>query len=373
MSSSAKILRFPVRSDSGCLSPKEAELAARDFLAGEISDRTDESRRQCLGNADVMLSLCSLLRRNRDLAPEVVFEHTRDIYQWVSRPDSELGLFDERDYFLGELALIAGGVCRQLGRREESFLWLDRSEAGFRHTLNPAPGLANVAYARLALRFEMGRYSDVLELSPSLEASFGKLRMGVEAAKCRLLLASTLKIVGEHSRAIELLEVLPDDPVLSDEPFLRARILGELGDLQQLRGEYSLASIAFQTALLQLEGRETSAAGADLKIYLGAAYRSLGSLAKARDAYRAGLREYESLGMRSLVAYSHLLVAEVLLEMKRDREGEWEILAALPAIDEMKMVPEGFAALALLRESVARRKTDRSALHQLRNQLQSNT
>jgi hypothetical protein len=77
--------------------------------------------------------------------------------------------------------------------------------------------------------------------------------------------------------------------------------------------------------------------------------------------------------MRSLVAYSHLLVAEVLLEMKRDREGEWEILAALPAIDEMKMVPEGFAALALLRESVARRKTDRSALHQLRNQLQSNT
>jgi tetratricopeptide (TPR) repeat protein len=211
----------------------------------------------------------------------------------------------------------------------------------------------------------------VLELSPSLEASFRKLRMGVEAAKCRLLLATTLKVVGEHSRAMELLEPLPKDPVLSDEPFLRARIFGELGDLQQLRGDYTLASAAFQAALLQLEGKETSAAGADLKIYLGATYRSLGSLSQARDAYRAGLLDYESLGMRSLVAYVHLLVAEVLLEMKRDREAEWEILAALPAIDEMKMVPEGFAALALLRESVVRRNTDRSALQQLRDRVQT--
>jgi hypothetical protein len=59
--------------------------------------------------------------------------------------------------------------------------------------------------------------------------------------------------------------------------------------------------------------------------------------------------------------------------MKRDREAEWEILAALPAIDEMKMVPEGFAAIALLRESVARRRTNLPALQELRAHLESCT
>ena len=32
----------------------------------------------------------------------------------------EIGLFDERDYFLGETALLAGTACRQLSRREEA-------------------------------------------------------------------------------------------------------------------------------------------------------------------------------------------------------------------------------------------------------------
>jgi hypothetical protein len=65
------------------------------------------------------------------------------------------------------------------------------------------------------------------------------------------------------------------------------------------------------------------------------------------------------------------VVAEILLEMCREREAEWEILAALPAIDEIRMVPEALAAVALLRESVARRKTDSSALRQLRSRLEA--
>ena len=38
---------------------------------------------------------------------------------------------------------------------------------------------------------------------------------------------------------------------------------------------------------------------------------------------------------------------------------------------EEKMAPEGFAAVALLRESVRRRKTDPNALRELREHLQS--
>lgn len=373
MNLSAKILPFPTRSGNAWLSPKQAELAAVDFLGIPIEERSNEDRQGSLGSPDVLLAICLVLKRNRDLAPGVVLREAVDIYRWISRPDCVLGLFDERDYFLGETALIAGGVCRQLGGREDAFLWLDRAEAGFRHTMNPAPGLSNVAYARLALRFEMGRYQDVMELAPSLEASFAKLRMEVEAAKCRLLLGTTLKIAGQHSRALELLDRLHEAPALESDPYLRARILAEVGDLQQLHGDYALAMTAFRDASSLLEGRQLSQAGADLKLNMGATYKALGSLGLAEESYRAAQRDYAKLEMRALVAYTHLLIAETLLEMKRDREAEWEILAALPAIDEMKMVPEGFAAVALLRESVRRRQTDPLALQQLRAKVQGNT
>lgn len=367
MSHSAKILQFPSRSGVVWLSPREAELAARDFLAVSGDDRSDEHRQRFLCSPDILLSICSLLRGD---VPAVVEREAEDIYRWISQPGCDLGLFDERDYFLGETALLAGAACRFLGKREEAFLWLDRAESGFRHTMNPAPGLANVAYARLALRFEMGRYQDVLELIPSLEDSFRKLRMDIEAAKCRLLLAMTLKQTGDHATATGLLDQLHGQATLQADPSLRARVLVELGDLRQLEGQFNQAMEAFQEALPLLP--EASPARADLKLYVGGVYKALGSLESAEAAFRDAQRDYQALGMRVLVSYMHVVIAETLLEARREREAEWEILAALPAIQEMKMVPEGFAAVALLRESVRRRKTDPAALHQVRKYLQAN-
>src|SRR5206468_8751350 len=125
------------------LSPRDAEVAARQFLATPVAGRSGEERRRFLCSPDILLAICSQLRRKWDSAPSAVESDAADIYQWISRPDCELGLFDERDYFLGETALLAGTACRHLGKREEAFLWFDRAEAGFRHTMNPAPGLSN--------------------------------------------------------------------------------------------------------------------------------------------------------------------------------------------------------------------------------------
>src|SRR4029453_15773252 len=190
MSLSSNVLqfRFPRSSDAMPLSPKAAEQAARDFLSIPIGDRSDEDRDRSLGNSDIVMGISGVLGEWRDSAPSVVAEEAADAYRWISQPGCHLGLFDERDYFIGQAALLAVIATRHIVRREEAFLWLDRAEAGFRHTLNPAPGLANVAYARLALRFEMGRYQDVRELAPSLESSFRKLQMHGESVKCRLLL-----------------------------------------------------------------------------------------------------------------------------------------------------------------------------------------
>jgi tetratricopeptide (TPR) repeat protein len=181
----------------------------------------------------------------------------------------------------------------------------------------------------------------------------------------------TLKQCGENATAIDMLEQVRSGPELKSEPFLQARLLTELGDLHQLQGDFSLALPAFQDALNLLRDKATSLAGADLKLYVGGVHRALGSLGEAKDAYREAQSDYAALGMRHLVAYTHLVVAEVLLEMKREREAEWEILAALPAIDEIKMVPEAFAALALLRESVGQRNTNLTALKDLRARLEA--
>jgi len=301
----------------------------------------------------------------------MVAAETADIYQWIARPICDLGLFDERDYFLGQTALLAGIAARHLGNREEGFLWLDRAEAGFRHTMNPAPGLANVAYARLALRFEMGRYQDVLELAPSLEASFTKLGMHVEGAKCRFLVGVTLKIAGEHGSAARVLSPLADLPALDTDSSLRARVLAEIGDLQQLEGQFELALSSFKRAFSLVSGLALSAVQPTLKMYIGGVYKALGRFGEAVEAFRASQRDFAELEMRPYVAYLHLVIAESLLEAKRDRQAEWEILAALPTIEESQMVPEGLAAVSLLRESVRHQKTDSSALQRVRELLQA--
>jgi len=128
---------------------------------------------------------------------------------------------------------------------------------------------------------------------------------------------------------------------------------------------------AFQTALGLLADRPVCPARADLKLYVGGVHRALGSLGEAELAFRSAQSDYSFLEMSGQVAYTHLVIAETLLEMRREREAEWEILAALPAIDEIQMVPEALAAASLLRESVHRRQTDPKALQALRGHLQA--
>jgi tetratricopeptide (TPR) repeat protein len=373
MSLSSNVLQFRLSrsSDAMPLSAEAAERAARDFLSIPIGNRSDEDRDRSLGNSDIVMGICGLLGKWKDSAPSVVAAEAADAYRWISQPDCNLGLFDERDYFLGQAALLAGIATRHLGRREEAFLWLDRAEAGFRHTLNPAPGLANVAYARLALRFEMGRYQDVLELTPSLEASFRKLRMGTEAAKCRLLLAMALKQTGQNPQALDALAGLEEQVSAIGDRALQARILAEVGDLHQLEGQLDLAVFALRKALNILQSHDRSAARADLQLFVGGVLRAKGALGEAEAAFREARSEYLALEMRPQTAYMSLVIAEVLIVLGREREAEWEIRTALPAIDEIRMVPEAIAAVALLRESASRKKTDLSALRELRTRLKT--
>jgi hypothetical protein len=69
--------------------------------------------------------------------------------------------------------------------------------------------------------------------------------------------------------------------------------------------------------------------------------------------------------MRADIASLHLVIADLLLDLGQERQAEWEVRAALPVIEEEKMVPEGVAAYGLLLESVRRRSINRQALRDL--------
>lgn len=65
---------------------------------------------------------------------------------------AEIGLPDERDYFLGEFALTAGTANRVLFRAAEAKLWFQRAEANFALVQNANAHWARVAYQRLSTR-----------------------------------------------------------------------------------------------------------------------------------------------------------------------------------------------------------------------------
>jgi hypothetical protein len=74
--------------------------------------------------------------------------------------------------------------------------------------------------------------------------------------------------------------------------------------------------------------------------------------------------------MRADIAALNLVIGDLLLEEGRDAEALREISAALPVISELKMAPEGMAALSLLRESARRQEINRTALRELHGYFQ---
>jgi tetratricopeptide (TPR) repeat protein len=303
--------------------------------------------------------------------PKTVFAEGQRIFAWVSRQGAALGYFDERDYFLGESALLSGIASRHLGDKAATELWLDRADASYRHTINPAPSLARVAYARLTLRYDLGRYSDVLELLPSVALSFEKLGLYSEVGKCHFLEAMSLMQLGRSGEAVPVLQALVSKPEFRSDEALRGQAMMSLGNVHSEEGDQEQALAAYQAARPLLERGQRYAALADMKGAVAEILRRLGRILAAVEAYREALDDYAQLGMQTRVAYLRVVLAEALLEAGRPREAEWELLAALPTINEQEMVPEGFAAVALLQESISQRKTDTRALAELRRHLQA--
>lgn len=367
MSETARILEFPSRRQAGSRPPEEVRDLSRRYLAMPASER-GELTDECLSDADSLLFLCSELSEKCNSSPATVLDEATGIYRWINVSTLQIGFFDDRDYFLGETALIAAGACRLLGRRDDVEVWLDRADANYRHTINSTASLARVAAERLSLHYDMRRYQRVFELVPSLIRSFEALKMSRHALKCRFLEALALKDSDRLLECRERLEAMIKDPALASDPTLQGMVIAHLAETMSAFGEYGEAIAMLRQGLTF---NHQPLVAANLKAAAAECLRYQGDLRTAADFLRAAIGDYLAIEMATHVAYLRLILAEILIASSRSREAEWEILAALPTIQAEKMAPEGFVAMVLLHESVKQKKTDPGALRELREHIQA--
>jgi tetratricopeptide (TPR) repeat protein len=286
-------------------------------------------------------------------------------YRFVRTPERPIGLFDEREYFLGEFALLAGTACRHLSRRDEARLWFDRAEVGFLHTVNAVSDLARLNYQRLALRMEERSLETVLEMAPDLVESFRRLAMPEDAVKARFLEGLALMESERLSEAIEVFEQIAEEATGLGAEKLVALAFANLTHIHGMRGDSQRAIEASRLAIPVLT-RLGDRIGLG-KVHWGLArlLRETGEIPAAIEAYRAAQQDFEGIGMRADVAALSLVIADLLLELGQETPATRVVLEALPMIQELKMVPEGMAALQLLRESLREQRINRPALREL--------
>ncbi len=350
--------RLPLTSDSG-------REAAEKVLATPFERRYEMAQALQLDDPETLLSLCLYLRPKLESSPSLVRDEAEFLYRYIQTPPREIGLFDEREYFLGETALLAGTACRQLSRREEASIWFDRSEASFRHTINVAADLCRLSYQRLAERLEERQFDVVLEMLPSLVESLRRLEMHDEALKCRFLEGLALMESDELSDAVRVFDEIVDEAERLGNLRLLGTAFANLTHIYGMMGNAEAAVKASSRAIPVLRRLDDRVALAKTQWGLATLLRSTGQIAAAIEAYRTAQAEFEAIGMRADIAALNLVIADLLLESGRERDAQREIAAALPVISELKMAPEGMAALQLLRESSRRQEINRQALREL--------
>jgi hypothetical protein len=319
------------------------------------------------------MAICKELAERVNSDPTLVALEAEAVYRSLEAANPRVGVFDDKDYLLGEFALLAASAYRLMGRREKAAIWHDRSEAAFRHTIGPAASLARVALDRTALHYDTYNFDRVLEAIPSLLKSFEELGMMRQALKTRFIEAMTLKDLNRLEECLSRFQAMRAVDCLTEDQTLHGMVLANEAEVLSSIGRQLEAAELIRVAMANRSLVGKPLVAAQLKVAAAEYLKAEGDLAGAAELTRSAIADYVSIEMSTYAAYFRILLAETLLALSRNREAEWEVMAALPTIESEGMVPEGLAAVALLRESVQRRKADPAALRQVRERIKLNS
>jgi tetratricopeptide (TPR) repeat protein len=339
-------------------------------LAVPRHERVEQTPELKLEDPELLLCVGEILRSRLETAPLQARDDAEFFYGFIDKPIRPISEHDECEYFLGELALTAGTASRFLCHIDQAKLWFQRAEANFALVQNADAHWARVAYQRLALAVEERRFQEVLDLAPVWAETFTKLGMPEDALKCHFLESAACWEIGEYGRAIEVHKRIYAQAESSASTRLLAQAAGNLVRYHAALGERDEALSYARKALPLMQQLGSHVPMVKLRWNVGELLRKQGNRAAALEAYRQAQTEARELGLRGDLAAMHLVVADLLLEVGQEAQAEREIRAALPIIEEEKMVPEGIAALSLLRESLRRQQIDHGALRDLHRHLE---
>lgn len=360
---SGSVLRFPWSSRT--LSSAAARGGAERALKTPTGERRGRDSELQLEDPEQLLAVCDLLRRRMESSPAEILPEAEFFFRYLETPVRPVGRFDEREYYLGEFALTAGIACRFLARRAEGRQWFDRAESYFVLVQNSSAHVARVAYQRLAIRAEERAFEEVSEFAARWFDVFTSLELPEEALKCRFLQAHALKETARYEEAKQAFREIEEAARRLENDTLTAIAAENLFQIHAFVGEAEEAIAQAEQAAPVFRRLNNRVNLAKLQLGLGYLKRSQHELNDSIEAFRDAQKQFAEIGMSADVAATHLVVADLLIDAGQPAQAEWEIRAALPVIDELKLVPEGIAALSLLRDSVRRRQIDRQALRNL--------
>lgn len=148
-------------------------------------------------------------------------------------------------------------------------------------------------------------------------------------------------------KAVESLASQPE-PVSEDEAIARGRVMGLEGAFLFRLGKYGQAMDWCQKSLSTLENMRPHIAYAHTLIYAGAAAFGLGNLENVVAYWQKAAEEYQGVGSRWGEMTAHSNLAEAMIAMNKQAEGQFHAQQALRLAQEMNNLEmTGTALLSL--------------------------
>lgn len=334
--------------------------------ADQLSQRIQALKGHRTYNVAEISEICARLIKLTSIRPKLVAPLASGLHELLCNAGSQPGQLDNFKFLSAASALAAAMASRVLASWNSAQAGCTRAHAAFRRTSNTSD-LDRVKVELVALQYARGEVHAAADVARVLIKGIVIPR---ERIKARLTLGAALVDLDRQVEAVEVLEAACCEPAIAKEPALWAFALMKLGNALSDLGRDTDAMANFTNSAAVLARYYHPIVVAALTCVMGEHFARSGNLEDAARLYAATRDIHRQVGVAQQFGYLSVLLAELLMLLRRDEEAEVELLAVLPLIEKFELRREAVAAAALLREAMAKRRTDLKTIQTLRDQLQ---
>ncbi len=295
---------------------------------------------------DIFLAL-SILRRDRYRRPNAVIAAATGVYRRLEKRGPR-AIEGETQFFLGEAALIAGGLERIRGHRRTASKWLEAALAHFAFCPASEPLIAKAKLTLAVLARDVHEYEESKRWRAGLLDRFVSWGMAKEAGTLVLVEALILKDRGATGEARLKLTRLAAELRLTSERSLLAAVLGPLGQLECDAGERDSGLRLLHEALELSTGNGDLHTTSSMCMMLGECEAARGEQSRSIRWFEAALAAAESAECSLQLAYFRVFVADQFLALSMKDEARALLMLAIPLLRDGEMIPESIHAIKLL-------------------------